>query len=157
MEKTGKSFTLIVLRWPNPKPDLFHPQPYCYHAIATNDGERTTKETIWFHNGRGNAENYNKELKSGFGMDYAPCRSIRADAVYFELGVLAHNLTVAVKRLFLGGDWVRRTIASLRWRLLQIAGKVVRHGRQLILRVPTSHFRLFQVVRQQLELRPAPG
>jgi hypothetical protein len=77
--------------------------------------------------------------------------------VYFEIGVLAHNLTVAVKRLVLGGEWVRRTIASLRWRLIQIAGKVVRHGRQLILRVSKSHFELFRMVRERLELLPAPG
>jgi len=157
MEKTAKSFTLIVLRWPNPKPDLFHPEFYRYHVIATNDDERKPHEVIWFHNGRGDAENYNKELKNGFGMDYSPCRSLTADAVYFEIGVLAYNLTVAVKRLVLGGDWVRRTIASLRWQLLQIAGKVVRHGRQLILRVQKNHFELFRTVRRQLATLSAPG
>jgi hypothetical protein len=156
MEKT-KAFTLIIQRRRNPKPDMFHPEFYYYHAIATNDYQRTVPEMIWFYDGRGDAENYNKELKSGFGMDYAPCRSLAADAVYFEIGVLAHNLTVAVKRLVLGGDWVRRTIASLRWRLLQIAGKVVRHGRQLILRVPESHFELFRTVRERLAQLSAPG
>jgi hypothetical protein len=156
MEKT-KAFTLIIERWPNPKPDLFHPEFYCYHTIATSDDRRTVPEVIWFHNDRGNAENYNKELKSGFGMDYAPCRSLQAGAVYFEVGVLGHNLTVAVKRLALGGECVRRTIASLRGRLIQIAGKVVRYGRKLILRVCSSHFELFQTVRQRLALRPAPG
>jgi hypothetical protein len=157
MEETEKAFTLIVLRWPNPKPDLFHPEFYRYHVIATNDDERKPHEVIWFHNGRGDAENYNKELKNGFGMDYSPCRSLAADAVYFEIGVLAYNLTVAVKRLVLGGDWVRRTIASLRWQLLQIAGKVVRHGRQLILRVQKNHFELFRTVRRRLATLPAPG
>ena len=157
MEKTEKSFTLIILRWSNPRPDLFYPEPYRYHVIATNDSERQAHEVIWFHNGRGDAENYNKELKGGYGMDYAPCRSLAADAVYFEIGVLAYNLTMAVKRLLLGGDWVKRTIASLRWRLLQIAGKVVRHGRKLILRVPESHFELFRSVRAQLTLLAAPG
>jgi len=157
MEETTKSFTLIILRWPNPKPDLFHPEFYRYHVIATNDDERKPHEVIWFHNGRGDAENYNKELKNGFGMDYSPCRSLTADAVYFEIGVLAYNLTVAVKRLVLGGEWVRRTIASLRWQLLQIAGKVVCHGRQLILRVQKNHFELFRTVRQRLALLPAPG
>jgi hypothetical protein len=156
MEAT-KAFTLIIQRRPNPKPDLFHPEFYCYHAIATSDYRRTVPEVIRFYNGRGDAENYNKELKSGCGMDYAPCRSLAADAVYFEIGVLAHNLTVAVKRLVLGGEWVTRTIASLRWRLIQIAGKVVRHGRQLILRVSKSHFELFRMVRERLELLPAPG
>jgi len=157
MEETTKSFTLIILRWPNPKPDLFHPEFYRYHVIATNDDERKPHEVIWFHNGRGDAENYKKELKNGFGMDYSPCRSLTADAVYFEIGVLAYNLTVAVKRLVLGGEWVRRTIASLRWQLLQIAGKVVCHGRQLILRVQKNHFELFRTVRQRLALLPAPG
>jgi hypothetical protein len=156
MEKTEKSFTLIILRWPNPRQDLFYPEPYRYHVIATND-ERKTSEVIWFHNGRGDAENYNKELKGGFGMDYAPCRSLKADAAYFEIGVLAYNLTIAVKRLLLGGDWVRRTIASLRWRLLVTAGKVVRHGRKLILRVQESHFELLKRVRAQLTLLAAPG
>jgi hypothetical protein len=81
---------------------------------------------IWFHNGRGDAENYINLLRGEFGMDYAPCRSLAADAVYFEIGVLAYNLTIAVMRLLQGGDWVQRTIASLRWRLLETAGKVVR-------------------------------
>jgi hypothetical protein len=157
MEKTEKSFTLIILRWPNPRQDLFYPEPYRYHVIATNDDNRKVPEVIWFHNGRGDAENYNKELKGGFGMDYAPCRSLKADAVYFEIGVLAYNLTIAVKRLLLGGDWVRRTIASLRWRLLQTAGKVVRHGRKLVLRVQESHFELLKAVRAQLTLLSAPG
>ena len=156
MEKT-KAFTLIIQRRRNPKPDMFHPEFYYYHVIATNDYQRPVPELIWFYDGRGDAENYNKELKGGFGMDYAPCRSLAADAVYFEIGVLAHNLAVVVKRLVLGGDWVTRTIASLRWRLLQIAGKVVRHGRRLILRVHESHFELFRTVRERLALLPAPG
>jgi hypothetical protein len=157
MEKTAKSFTLIILRWPNPRQDLFYPEPYGYHVIATNDDKRKVPEVIWLHNGRGDAENYNKELKGGFGLDYAPCRSLKADAVYFEIGVLADNLTIAVKRLLLGGDWVRRTIASLRWRLLQTAGKVVRHGRKLVLRVQENHFELLKRVRAQLTLLSTPG
>ena len=149
MEKT-EAFTLIIQRWPNPKPDMFSPESYCYYVIATNDHERPVRDIIWFHNGRGKAENYNKEIKSGFGMDYAPCRQLRADATYFELGILSHNLTAAVKRLVLGGDWVTRTIASLRWRLIQIAGKVVRHGRRLILRVQEQHYDLLRSIRQKL-------
>jgi len=157
MEKTEKSFTLIILRWPNPRPDLFEHQPYCYHVIATNDDSHKPQEVIWFHNGRSDAENYNKELKGGFGMDYAPCRTLAADAVYFEIGVLAYNLTIAVKRLLLGDEWVKRTITSLRWRLLETAGKVVRHGRKLILRVQENHFELFKNFRAQLTLLAAPG
>ncbi|MEO0082027.1 MAG: transposase, partial [candidate division WOR-3 bacterium] len=155
MEKT-KAFTLIIQRWPNPKPDLFHPEFYCYHVFATNDDNRSTRELIEFHNGRGNAENHHKELKRGFGMDYFPCQRLRADAVWLELGVLGHNLTVVVKWLVLGGDWTRKTIATLRWELVFIAGKVVRHGRELWLQVRTCYYELLKLIRDRLRLVFAP-
>ena len=63
---------------------------------------------------------------------------------------LNNSATTAVKRLVLGGDWVTRTIASLRWQLIQIAGKVVRHGRRLILRVQERHYDLRSSIRQKL-------
>ena len=157
LTKTERSFTLVVLRWRNPQQDLFDNNPYRYHCIATNDYWRKPEEVVWFHNQRGNAENYNKEIKSGFGMDYAPCQSIRADAVYFEIGVLAHNLTVAVKRVVLGGEWVTKTIATLRWQLIFIAGKVVRHGRELILRVAKEYYQLLADIRAKLVPALAPG
>lgn len=163
MEKTKASFRLIVQRWAN------HPQlemryadndadadtkanPYGYYCIATSDDEREPKEIIWFHNQRGNAENYHKELKTGFGLDYVPCQLIRADAVYFEIGILAHNLTVALKRVVLGGDWTTKTIATLRWELVTIAGKVVWHGRKLLLRVAADHYELLKHIRDRLRL-----
>jgi hypothetical protein len=46
MEKTKKSFTLIILRWANPRQDLFHPESYCYHVIATNDDNPRVHEVI---------------------------------------------------------------------------------------------------------------
>ena len=151
MEKT-EAFTLVMQRYPNPKPDLFHPEFYRYYVIATSDDKRSTKEIIEFHNGRGKAENYNKELKSGFGMDHAPCQSLRANAVWLEMGVLAHNLAVAVKRLLLGGEWETKTIGTLRWQLIFIAGKVVSHGRELWLRVGTCYYELLKSIREKLRL-----
>ncbi|MEO0081918.1 MAG: transposase [candidate division WOR-3 bacterium] len=153
MEKT-EAFTIIIERWPNPRPDLFD-GAYCYHAIATNDYERETKDIIWFHNGRGNAEN-NKELKSSFGMGYFPCQSLRANAVWLGLGVLAHNLAVVVKRLLLGGDWVTKTIATFRWQLVFIAGKVVPHGQELWLQVRTCYHELLKLIHDRLRLVFAP-
>ncbi|MEO0081538.1 MAG: hypothetical protein ABIL25_04495 [candidate division WOR-3 bacterium] len=45
--------------------------------MPTNDCERPPKDIIWFHDGRGrgNAENYDNELKSGFSMDCAVSES----------------------------------------------------------------------------------
>ena len=150
MGKTDNSFTLIVQRWSNPRPDLFDNCPFCYHVIATNDYQRTVPAIIEFHNQRSNAENYNKEIKNGFGMDYAPSRRIGANRVYFEIGVLAYNLIIALKRLLLNPVWHRKTIATLRWELLLIGGKVVRTGRRLLLKVVRRHRELLSALRERL-------
>ena len=58
-----------------------------------------------------------------------------ANALYFGLGVLAYNTAQALKLFFLDKEWRRHTIGTRRWRLVEIAGKVIRHGRQLILKL----------------------
>jgi hypothetical protein len=161
MEKTDQSFTLIVQRWSNPWPELFDQCPFCYHVIATSDYQRPVQAIIEFHNQRSNAENYNKEIKSGFGMDYAPSQRIGANRVYFEIGVLAYNLIIAFKRLLLKADWHRKTIATLRWELLLIGGKVVRTGRRLLLKVMRRHLELLSAISERLKQIlisvPTPG
>lgn len=160
MEKTKEPFTLVVQRWQNSQANLFEPGEYRYYVIATNDFKKEAMgqipQIIYFHNKRGNAENYNKELKGGFGMDYPPSQQLEANAVYFEIGVLAYNLTIAVKRLFLGGNWITKTIATLRWQLIFIAGKVVEHGRRLLLKVTDNYFELLQSIREKMRLSLSP-
>lgn len=150
--KSKEPFTLIVQRWQNPQMDLFERDQYRYYVIATNDYERRSPEIIRFHNKRGNSENYNKELKNGFGMDYTPSRELEANAAYFEIGILAYNLTVAVKRLFLDESWITKTIGTLRWQLIFIAGKVVEHGRRLFLKISSAYFDLLQSIREKVRL-----
>jgi len=90
MEKTEKAFRVIVLRWANPKYDLFGNEPeYCYHGIATNylEEEKSCRQVIQWNNGRGNSENYNKEVKIGFNMEYMPSGDFDGNAVWFGIGI----------------------------------------------------------------------
>jgi len=151
MEKTPQSFTLVVQRWANPQPELFDSSPYGYTAIATNQTQQTGPQMIDFHRQRGQSENYHKEIKNGFGMEYVPCQDFTANAVFFQLGVMAYNLTIAIKRLILGKGWWGKTIATLRWEFLGIAGKVVRHARETLLKIPIPYLHLFQRFRQRLQ------
>ncbi|MBU0502680.1 MAG: transposase [bacterium] len=73
------------------------------------------------------------------------------------MGVLAYNLSIAVKRLFLEESWQTKTIATLRWQLIFIAGKVVEHGRQLFLKVADIYFELLQSIREKIRLSLAPA
>ena len=49
--------------------------------------------------------------------------------------ILAHNLNTAMKRLVLGKDWATKRMKALRFRLIGLPGRVVRHARKLIIRL----------------------
>lgn len=148
MNETKEAFRLMVQRWPKRQGDLFDPEPYCYHVIATNRTE-SPGEVISIHNQRGQAENYIKELVSGFGMEWMPCRETYANAVFFRIGVLAYNLFLLMKNLILFPWYRASTIATVRWKLYQTAGMVVSHARRTVLKLAApikkiAQFHLFR-------------
>ena len=83
MNHTKAAFRLIVQRWCKVQAELFDRDPYCYHIIATNR-EEPAQDVVALHNQRGQAENFIKELKEGFGMDWMPCGETSANAVFFR-------------------------------------------------------------------------
>ncbi|MBL0010848.1 MAG: transposase [Nitrosomonas sp.] len=87
----------------------------------------------WYRNRSEVSENGIKELKIGFVMERMPCGQFKANAAFFRIGVIAHNLFVLFKHSVLGGDWQRYRVVTVRWRLFYLPGKVVRHARKLVL------------------------
>jgi hypothetical protein len=150
MNGTKQAFRLIVLRWLNPQPNLFEANRYCYHAVATNR-EESAAEVIWKHNGRGQSENWHKELKLDAGMEQMPCGQREANALCFAIGVLAYNLAQLLKRRVLPESYRAATAATLRWKVYRLAGKLVRHACGLILQIKadTEKWLLLQSARRQ--------
>jgi len=62
-----------------------------------------------------------------------------------RLGILSYNLFVGVKRLCCPKDW-QPYGKTFRWRLFNVAGQVVSHARQLIvrLRIDRELLRVFE-------------
>ena len=109
-------------------------------AVATNAPveHRSTAEVIAHYNQRGTMENYIKELKHGFGMLGVPCGQEHANAAWFRIGALAYNLFLMQQAFGLPPELLHVTVATVRWRLYQIAARLVRHARQLVLKVATD-------------------
>ena len=143
------AFSLVVQRWRNPQMNLFDSKEYCYHIIATNDFDSDGRDIVLFHNGRGNAENYIKEIKNGLGLENIPTGQLHSNSVYFMIGLLASNLAVGLKS-FLPEDFRKSTIATLRFYLISIPGKTVFHGRQLILKLQKRFLEFIQQIRRKL-------
>lgn len=139
MQATKAAFRLSIKREERPQPDLFAAAttPYAYHVVASNwpEEEKTTAEVLVWHNQRGQAENFNKELKTGLGLEQMPCGDSGANAVFFRIGVLAYNLFIGFKRLACPAAWASQTITTVRWKLVQVAGRILRHAGQVVLRL----------------------
>lgn len=149
MNRTRKAFRLIVIRRPA-QMDLLTGQEKTserYTVIASNRTE-TAQETVAWYNRRGDAsENRIKDLKIGFGMERMPCGDFAANAMFFRLGTIAYNLFVLFKVSALSGQWRHVQVQTLRWRLYHVAGKIVRHGRRLILKVSAWMHELLTEIR----------
>jgi hypothetical protein len=150
MNKTDKAFRLIVLRRPREQ-DLFEDKSlYRYHAIASNRPNEDASVTMEWYSQRGDAsENRIKDLKVGFGMEYMPCGSFQANAVFFAIGVLTYNLYLGFRSDALGSGWARSQVQTVRWRLFQTAGKIVRHGRQIFLQIGAAMLDMFAAIRER--------
>jgi Transposase DDE domain group 1 len=154
MNETKKAFRLVVKRESRRQGELFEKEgQYFYHAVATNwsEEEKNTEEVLKWHNQRGQAENFNKELKIGLGMERMPCGQTHANAVFFRIGVIAYNLFIGFKRLSCPESWMRRTITTVRWKLVQVAGRIVKHAGKTVLKLimDLEKLELFKGIRQK--------
>lgn len=115
---------------------------YIYRAIATDRDALTDSEVIHWYNHRGeHSENRIKELKEDFGAGRMPCGDFDANALYFSLCTLAYNLFVLMRK-YLPKSFQKQRAKTIRWRLYALAGKVVKHGRKVYLKLKKSHCEL---------------
>jgi hypothetical protein len=158
MAKTQKAFRLIVVRRPQ-QGDLFDANAprYRYTAVASNRIESAADTLEWYAQRGETSENRIKELKLGFGMERMPCGQLDANAVFFRLGVLAYNLCQGFKRWVLKKEWRQHQVQTLRWRLYQTAGKLVRHAGRMMLKVRGNVLELFEHIRTQCWLLANEG
>ena len=131
-------FRLVVIRrrrdagdqW-----DLFDGK-YKYHPIATNLKD-STENVVHLYNQRGRMEDGIGQLKGDFGLSAMPCSKFEANALWIVIGILAFTFFVLFK-LALGGDWAVRKAKTLRFHILNIPGRLVRHARYVVLELCCS-------------------
>jgi len=158
MNNTNNAFRVIVTK-KTITPMLPHIEDYLtteqkhaiektyYHCIATNDNNLTPQEIVKFYRQRGEtSENKIKELKNGFNLDYLPTSNFISNALYFQIGVLAYNLFLLFKTI-LDKNLQHHTIKTIRYKIYNIAGKLITHSREIILKVNKQFLDLLQKIR----------
>jgi arsenate reductase-like glutaredoxin family protein len=130
---------------------------FIYRAIATNQESLSNDEIIHWYNQRGeDSENRIKELKLDFGGDTLPCSDFKANNVYFLISALSYNL-FALMRQLLPVELSQHRVTTIRWRVYAIAAKIVKTGRQILLKLKSHHKLLLENVLMALRsLEPPP-
>ena len=63
--------------------------------------------------------------------------------------MLTYNLYLGFRSVALGKEWERAQVQTVRWRLFQTAGKIVRHGRQTFLKINSAMLAVFTAIRER--------
>ena len=151
----ARAYRLVAVRRPARQSDVFR-GAYDYYAVITNIEDTRPAALIRWHRKRANAENMIKELKLGLGLDNLPCGELLANAAYFEANILAYNLVQTLKQIVLPAGWRQYAMKTLRVRLFTMGATVVRHARQLLLRISAEH-PYWQILLAAYQRAPALG
>jgi hypothetical protein len=135
-QKHGHAFRYLAIRVRSRQAELFEEEPVWRHfAVVTNqegDGEAILR---WQRGKQGTVEHGHGVVKNDLGGGVLPCGRFGANAAWWRLNLLAHNLLAFLQAGALPPALAKARPKTLRFRLFNVAGRVVRHARCWILKL----------------------
>ncbi|MDS7945767.1 IS1380-like element ISSpn5 family transposase [Streptococcus pneumoniae] len=107
-------------------------------SLVTNMTSGTSQDQFQLYRGRGQAENFIKEMKEGFFGDKTDSSTLIKNEVRMMMSCIAYNLYLFFKHLA-GGDFQTLTIKRFRHLFLHVVGKCVRTGRKQLLKLSSLY------------------
>jgi Transposase DDE domain group 1 len=154
-----------------PIPELATAGPiYAYSFIVTNLDVSTPGQAVaaehWYRH-RTTVENLFRDSKLGAALRHLPSGYPRVNLAWMWGALLAASMAAWLHQLtgrtagedIAAGHGVRggkAMIATLRWRLIAVPGRLIRHARHLTLRLPPGHYLLPEVLARLRDL-PVPA
>ena len=105
------------------------------HTFVVTNMDSSPEELIRFYCKRGQMENFIKECKSGFDMEYVSSSSQIVNANRVQIHALAYNLFNWFRRLTLPEDMKKDRIDTVRLNLLKLAARIVHSARYIFFKL----------------------
>lgn len=122
---------------PFPTIELAPQQAYKLFGTVTNRLDVSGDEVIlWLRERCGKSEEAHAVMKTDLAGGQMPSQDFGVNAAWWSMMVLAFNLNAAMKSLVLRESW---RMKALRFLLIQVPGRVIRHARRLIIRLTACH------------------
>jgi len=107
-----------------------------HFAVVTNDWGRDGAALLQWHRQKaGSIEKLHDVLKNQLGAGVMPCGRFGANAAWFRLNCLTHNLLSLLRQLALPPELRKAEPKRLRFQVLCLAGEIIAHARRLTIRV----------------------
>jgi hypothetical protein len=127
-----------------------------YFAVATNLWGWGPKRLLeWHREKAGSIEALHDVLKNELAGGVMPCGRFGANAAWFRLAVLTHNIFTALKRLALPAELLTARPKRLRFLVLNTPGRLIHHARRTLLRLAQTANR-FRAWRRAFRVLPVP-
>lgn len=126
----------IGIRVRHKQGDLFADTAHKYFAVTSNLWDWEPKRLLQWHRQKaGTVEALHDILKNELAAGVMPCARFGANAAWLRLNVLTYNVLSALKRLALPAELLTARPKRLRFLVFHTPGRLLRHARQLRLRL----------------------
>lgn len=112
---------------------------YKVTGVVTNRQLPGDELIRWYRQRCGKGEEVHSVLKEDLAGGRLPSGKFGANAAWWAIAVLAFNLNSAMKQLVLGQEWVSKRLKAVRFGIICVAGRAVRHARRLTIRLARGH------------------
>ena len=129
-----------------------------FQCFITDQADKDIATLEARHRQHAEVEDRVKTLKAT-GAGYLPFHSFTANAAWFELALLAHDILVWTQQLTLDGEHKNSEPKRLRYRILHVAGQITHHARRSTLHLPADWPWAAAILRayKRLDALPAYG
>jgi hypothetical protein len=141
-KKDTRPFRYVAIRVRSRQPDLFVPgkELWRHFAVVTNRHDLTAADLIRWHRAKqGTVEHGHGDLKNELAGGKLPSARFGANAAWWRLNVMCHNLLAFLKSAALPQRMLPMRPKALRFHLFNLPGIVLHHARQTILRISATH------------------
>lgn len=139
--KDGEAFRYIAIRVRRRQRDLLDDSAdrWRHFAVVTNMGWDAERLLRWQREKQGTVEQAHGVLKNGLAAGTLPCGRFGSNAAWWRLNALVQNLLEFLKATALPSELSTARPKSLRFRLFNLAGRITRSGRSVILHLSAGH------------------
>jgi len=138
MRERVEQYRYLIIRTPRSQVDVLE-GAYHYNAIVTNMDWQPERQIAWHYERCGSIEQVIDILKNDLGGGTLPCGTFGANAAWWRITCLTHNLVQTLKIIALPAEWFYTRMKKLRFKLFCVAGRIISHARQMFLQLTRGH------------------